>query len=362
MKKILNDPFEISRKGHIADEVLIVDGQPGCGKTMFSSLLGSFDRVEKMEYAFELEFACRLALLSKIEKDAAVALIRLLSDFSLYQNMMGRGTNFRFSDISSVFNHSSPGKYIRRAFQKGDAAVLQRVKTEKPILNLTTHYLSTSIELLSEALGTRLVFLEIVRHPLYMLIQQDLNHDRLTDNVRNIEICFDHNGIDLPWYANDWADEFQHSSNIDRTIFLMKRVSDYSKKKYHELSSSIAATWIRIPFEQFVLDPKPLMKALEEALATNSTYKTKKEFKKQKLPRKMIAESRVLEIYRYCGWTAPEKGATEQTMLNKKWQYAIDKGASVNALRTLEEMCLEYEAEYPFIERDRVSASYMLHS
>jgi len=360
MRMNSEDQIEISRKGHIAEEVLIVDGQPGCGKTMFSSLLGSFDRVEKMEYAFEMEFACRLALLAKIEKDAAIALIRLLSDFTLYQNMMGRGTNFRFSDISSVFNHSSPGKYIRRAFQEGDSAVLERVKSEKPILNLTTHYLSVSIDLLVEALGKRLVFVEIVRHPLYMLVQQELNHHRLTDNVRNIEICFNHNKSDLPWYANGWADEFQDASDIDRAIFLMKRISNISRARYNDLSDSISSKWIRIPFEQFVLDPAPSMRLLENTLATRSTYKTKKELKKQKVPRKMIADGRRLEIYRYCGWTPPEKGATEQAILRKKWQYAVDKGASTNALCTLEEMCVEYEAEYPFIKTNETKTNYML--
>ena len=45
-----------------------------------------------------------------------------------------------------------------------------------------------------------------------------------------------------------------------------------------------------------------------------------------------------------------------------KWQYAVDKGASVSALSALEDMCVEYEAEHPFIERDGASASYLLNT
>ena len=37
--------------------------------------------------------------MQKIEKDAAVAMVRMLTDHKLYQTMMGRETNFRYSDI-----------------------------------------------------------------------------------------------------------------------------------------------------------------------------------------------------------------------------------------------------------------------
>ena len=92
-----------------------------------------------MHYIFEIEFICRLNHLGKVSNDASRSIIRMLSDHKLYQSMMGRDTNFRYSDLSSVFNYHTPSIYLKRIFQEGDMVIPQRIKEEKPILNLTTH-------------------------------------------------------------------------------------------------------------------------------------------------------------------------------------------------------------------------------
>ena len=38
--------LKLSRSTYLANEIVIVDGLPGCGKTMLSPILSSFDRVE----------------------------------------------------------------------------------------------------------------------------------------------------------------------------------------------------------------------------------------------------------------------------------------------------------------------------
>ena len=84
----------IVRKGQLAEKIVIVDGQPGCGKTMLSPIIASMNRVEIMSFAFEIEFICRLYSFNKITEDATVTMIRMLTDHKLYQLMMGRETNF----------------------------------------------------------------------------------------------------------------------------------------------------------------------------------------------------------------------------------------------------------------------------
>ena len=169
----MSDPDrKIIRSGRLAQNIIIIDGFPGCGKTLFGPIISSLDRVELLSYAFEIEFICRLNKLSKIEDDAAISLIKMLVDHKLYQTMMGRDTNFRYSDLSSVFNDSSPLRYFKRIFQKGDDFVPERIKEENPILSLTTHDLLAYSDPLVKGLEERLTFIEILRHPLYMIIQE----------------------------------------------------------------------------------------------------------------------------------------------------------------------------------------------
>ena len=80
----------ISRDISLLEKLVIVDGQPGCGKTMLSPIISSFQRVELLTYCFELEHIARLYKLKKITKDATIALIKIFTDNKLYQLMMKR--------------------------------------------------------------------------------------------------------------------------------------------------------------------------------------------------------------------------------------------------------------------------------
>ena len=56
---------KVVRQKQLTEKIVIVDGQPGCGKTMLSPIIASMERVELLSYAFEIEFICRLFHLKK---------------------------------------------------------------------------------------------------------------------------------------------------------------------------------------------------------------------------------------------------------------------------------------------------------
>ena len=76
------------------------------------------------------------------------------------------------------------------------------------------------------------------------------------------------------------------------------------------------------------------------------TKRTKKIIQKQKVPRKKISEGIPLAIYKRCGWEPPVKGLTEGEELNKRREFAIDQGASDQALQLLDKMSSDYEQSY----------------
>ena len=67
MKK-QNNITKVVRKKQLVEKIVIIDGQPGCGKTMLSPIVSSFNRVELLSYAFEIEFICRLFICSFVLK------------------------------------------------------------------------------------------------------------------------------------------------------------------------------------------------------------------------------------------------------------------------------------------------------
>ena len=54
MQQVDEQKTEQVREICLTKELVIIDGQPGCGKTLFPSILATFERVEMMSYAFPL--------------------------------------------------------------------------------------------------------------------------------------------------------------------------------------------------------------------------------------------------------------------------------------------------------------------
>ena len=335
---------KIVRKNLLAEKIVIVDGQPGCGKTMLSPIVASLDRVELVSYAFEIEFICRLFSLKRIDGDAAIAMVRMLADHKLYQTMMGRDVNFRFSDLSSVFRDSNPWRYFKRIFRDGDMVIPKRIKRERPILNLTTHDLLGYSEPIIAGLGSEAFFVEVVRHPLYMIKQQYLNMERLVDNARDIQICVEHNGKQLPYFACGWEEQFSQLNDMEKAIFSMQMMGKQNKQKRKLWEENAGLSFITVPFERFVFDPLPYMEKIAHMLDTKMTRKTYRVMKKQNVPRKQLADSPAMTIYKRCGWTPPSS-PSEQEELNIR-RHFVAENASTEALAVIDRLSEEYVSDY----------------
>ena len=334
----------IVRQEMMAKKVVIVDGQAGCGKTMLSPIVASLDRVELLSYAFEVEFICRLYNLKKIDHDASVAMVRMLTDHKLYQTMMGRDVNFRYSDLSSVFKSPNKWKYFKRIFQRGDDVIPARIRKESPILNLTTHELLSVSQPIMSGMAESVVFIEVIRHPLYMIIQQQLNMENLITSPRDIQVCFSYNGKQLPHFAYGWEDKFLKANPMEKAIYTIDMVAKTTNKMRKIWQDNKKLSIVTIPFEKFVLEPWSYMSEIESKLCTKISKQTYQMLKKQNVPRKVIADSPILNIYKRCGWIPPSEGSEEAEL--KKRRAIVAENASPEALETMDRLSEEYEKQY----------------
>ena len=342
--KLNNNQTQIIRQKQLTEKIVIVDGQPGCGKTMLSPIIASMERVELLSYAFEIEFICRLFHLNKIQSDAAISMIRMLVDHKLYQTMMGRDTNFRFSDLSSVFQDAEPLRYFKRIFQKGDLDIPDRIKNQRPILNLTTHDLLSYSDPIFSALEGSVLFIEVIRHPLYMVKQQQLNMERLVDNPRDIQINIEYEGHQLPYYAQGWEGQFLNCNSMEKAVYCIEKITKESNVKRNILEKSKKFKLLTIPFEKFVINPWPYLKEIEEKLETKISRRTNKVMKKQNVPRKILADAPSFEIYERCGWESPSEDSEENEIIKRR--NMVSKNVSGEALEVMDKLSKDYYEEY----------------
>ncbi|OGR87990.1 MAG: hypothetical protein A3J74_03715 [Elusimicrobia bacterium RIFCSPHIGHO2_02_FULL_57_9] len=332
------------RDAAIARTVVLVNGIPGCGKTLLSSIVSSLDRLELEKYNYPLECACQLNFLGKMELEAAVYMVRMLCDLDLYQMMMSRETNFRYSDLSGVFSNPRPWRYVKRLFGPGDKAVLAKVENEKPILNLVTHNLLSVGEPLFEALGERLRLIEVVRHPLYTLKQWRVFMPLYAKDPRNFSPWIEFDGQALPWFAKNWEDLYLRSNMMDRVIHSIDHLLTLCGGVYQKLPEEQKKRVMLIPFEPFVLKTAPYIEKLLSFIGTTGGTALAKEMKRQKVPRGKIADGIDLKIYRQYGWR-PAQG-DEAAELKARRDFAAAE-ATPEAMAVLDRLCREYEAKYP---------------
>ena len=337
--------MKVIRKEHLAQKIVFVDGLWGSGKTMISPILSAFERVELLSYAYELEQICSLYSLEKISLEVSELMTRQLTDLKLYNTMMSRDLNFRFSDLSSALNHYDPQKYIKRLFDKGDEIIPEKILKEKPILNFASHHLLAYSEPVFSALGERVVFLEVVRHPLYMIKQIALNMEKLIGNVRSFSIYFEYKGQSLPSYVHGWEDLFIESNYMDKAIHYVDQLTKKTEKVKSDLKNNYKNQILTVPFERFTINPDEFLPEIEKLLGTKSTEITREMMRKQKVPREKYSDGIELDIYKRCGWEPSTKGLTEIEEFRLRREF-VKQFSSTKGLKILDELCQKYEKNY----------------
>ena len=326
----------------MAENIVFVDGLWGCGKTLFSPIISSFERIELMTYCYEIEHACSLYFLEKMSLDGAAEFIKLNTDTKIYHGMMGREVNFRPSDLSSIFKSIDPNKYLKRIFQDGDEAIPARLVEEKPILHLVTHNMLAFSAPIFSALDSRVSFVEVVRHPLYMLKQQYLNFERMIGDIRDLNVNFYHSGIEVPYFAKNWAELYVKSNPMDKAIYYTVNVW---KQTMEMLKTVPNKQVLVIPFEKFALNPEGFMPQLETILQTKQSQLTSAMLQQQNVPRKKVSQGIELDIYKRCGWEPSKDELSERQELDLRFEY-VKSLASPAAIKELETLIDIYENNY----------------
>jgi hypothetical protein len=278
---------KLIRGARIADVVVLVDGLTRSGKGMLGPILSSFERVEIERVEPILEYIGGLHRLGKIERDAAVALLRMETDQHLFDGMIGRNVNFRWEDHSSVWHNPRPWRYVRRLFMPEREEAMKRIAEERPIYQNMTHRQLANFRLYREAFGPRLRMVEMVRHPVELMDSwmRKRKGERIGTDALINALCVEYEGQSLPYYALGWEKAFLAASPLGRVI----RMIDFKTRQWVEtwrgLTSEERSSLLMVPFEAFVTRPESWVERLAAFIGTAPSGRTPSELSKQRCPR-----------------------------------------------------------------------------
>lgn len=327
-----------SNTNNLCNRLVVIDGIPGCGKTMLSSIISSLSRIELLKYSYEIENYCQLYDFKLLDINTSTQLIRNQLNYLLYNSMMGREMNFRFSDISSVFNQPNKLKNFTRIFTKGDEVIPDKIIKEKPILHLATHGLTGISQPLFEAMPKGMLFINMKRHPLFLLRQNIWNMSNLINNQRSFWLYYKKDDNSNPFFYFNNEKLFYESNPKEKAIYF---INWYLNKQKNNLKIKNNFSYYELTFESFVINPYEHINEICQRLGTTTTPLTPRILKKERVPRKILTDSRERGIYKRVGWVKSKSGnmASEFEEV-KNWAY---EGISDEAKKTLDLICEEYD-------------------
>lgn len=310
----------LAKSGNFNNKVIIVNGFPASGKTLYSPIFSSIDNVELMAFAYEIEWCSSFLYSGQMSFEAYREFVRMYVDHLVYNQAMSRNVNFRIRDLSSALKHRSRWDYIFRLFGAGDNEVIAKIDSQRPILSLTTTQQLPFLPALAESLGERLLFIETVRDPMFMVRQLTILQKTVLDQlaVKDFTMRVIEDGIKAPYldYYSPSAvfEEIKNGGDWSKAISFLERIFDFYFNLNIDEKDLNGSKFIFIPFEKFVLSPKNWVSSVLEFTGSSWSTALDKEMKCQNVPRKLLRDGKNLRVYKRFGWSDNDKSKRIQTI------------------------------------------------
>jgi hypothetical protein len=294
---MVRDDHEFAKFSSGDHSIIVLDGVWGSGKSLLSPILNSMKSVQMVRYEMLIEELAILSSLGKIHHNTAKTLLEMHSDDLFYCNVIGRNMNFRWNDDSGFKNNPRKGQSVRRIFGPEGDEVLRGACISGEYLHLMTHNLLPVSDVLFRTFGSRLKFIEIVRHPVFMFEHWRSYFSRF-NNTRESTLSFNINSKKVPWFALDWANEFSNSTFSEQSVLgiLHLQREIFSRMQNHESSKN---SILILSFEALCFDSLQSLEKLYSYLNVDFTTMPTRAMRASKIPRARILSGKGHEKY---GW------------------------------------------------------------
>ncbi len=335
----------VNRLHAYKNQILYVDGISGSGKFAVGSLVQSLERVETIRVEYILDHVCGLNKFGHITDEAAQALIRFYSDLRTHDGLISRDVNFRPSDLTSVLSGLKKSEYINRLHNKDGDIVSEKISSERPILHFMGHQIFCNSSAIFSALENRLLFIEVIRHPLSLLHHWFSYISKYGTDPRNFTLWINYKGENLPWFACGIEEEYSLASNMDKCIYSIENLFRLRRNRLSSMTPSELDRYLEIPFEHYVLNPSLYIDKISAMLSTRRMDGFDEVMRAQKLPRSITSDSPNSIWTEKYGEIRPEIGSNDQIEYERCRAFAKEH-ASNSALRRLDLMSQEYAREH----------------
>jgi len=294
--KNINTKFSLTLKNS-PKNIVIVTGLSRSGKSMLAPILSSLKRAETLKMNYTLEQYPVLNHLGLMPDHVSIYLMRYMINFIIYDSMIGRNSNFRLSDWTSIWKSSDPRKYIERLLSEEGDSVYDKIE-EKDQLNIFMFHNALWHAKIFFQSFPDLKMIHLNRHPVDVIhswYRRGYSSEFYLKK-RSALTLINFNNNNLPYYAKGWEQEYCSLSDMDRLIKMINFINSNHNKTFRELSKKNQKQVLTINFDRMVTKSKNDLKIIKSFLNTDETMYTKTVMKKERCPREIDMNERAAKF------------------------------------------------------------------
>ena len=323
--------MDIVRPQSLANNIIAVDGFSGTGKSLMMPLLCHLEGGELWQIDTKTERIALLDFFKKIDNKAAQALIQMAFDERLYDLQISRNINFREFDDSSVQNNLMFDKYNKRIKNpKEREYIVNRVKKQQPLYVTDIHYIFGYTNIYIKALFKRLeAYIIMMRNPTHLIkafFNQNLQQ-RIGNDPMELTLCIQYKGINIPYFAIDYKDEYSNINDLEKTILFVYHHGLRVRKMYNSLSKEEQSKIHFIPFENLIKDHN---KYIDKILKTSNrkrsdTFVKIENFLNLPRPQEEINYNLINDLQKECGLKIDQKYQKLIDIMIEEYKIILEK-------------------------------------
>lgn len=286
------------------NDPVFISGLTRSGKILLCTLVAALEKCDKVNVDFFWEQVPFLNYIKKIPDDGAVYLLQAGLNIKTYDNAIGRNSNFRPDDYTSVWQYQDPQEYLRRLFLPDGDSVFESLEKDGRIFSMMVHNGLWHSELLFKAFPQMKMF-HMQRNPVDIVsswIKKGYGGD-FYKNKRSSCLTYRYGNEILPYYAYGWENEYLENQSVDRIILMVEKIRHYHLDAYQRLPEEKKNRVLFVKHRLLAESPEKVLPRIEGFLGTRKSIHTDKILLKADCPRVFDPDDtnkKLIEIKQLC--------------------------------------------------------------
>jgi hypothetical protein len=233
----------------IPPNLLAIDGITRSGKFWLAELITYFEGMEPVLHEPVLDFISIKAHYGELDKTSAVDLFRNIVSHKCFITSIGRNLNTRLDDSSSIYRHPRLAVFLNRSHQMRDTEFekLKTVNFDVVCYPILAHDCLSVWGVQADAFPA-MKLIRVERNPI------DLAYAWYDTGIGLKDMAFSHrftwDDQSIPWFAMDFARDFESQSEVDRIINSIAYLFDTAIPETNALLNSSGGNLLVTTYER----------------------------------------------------------------------------------------------------------------